>query len=798
MADPFIDSEVKSQPAGITLDFKRVLARSIRFWYVIVLSLIISLTIAFYNTRYSQKVYPVFASIVIRETQETGGAELLYKNSLIDPYRNYLNEPYIIKSYPLIEKVISRLNFDASFSREGYILTSEAYSYVPVKAIRCNPEEKETGQFIFILENEIQYSLRKVGDDEGAPKTMFLLGDSVKFNEVSVCITKLPHRSIQPYLGVPFILTIQNAQRLAGSYISKLSVDWAEDGAGVINLGISGTNPEKDIDFMNGLILAYGQLDLDKKNETAQRTISFIQSQLSSIKDSLRSVEFQLERFGNSSRIKDMSIDAQRLFEKAEGFEIQQAELMMRTNYYEYLYDYLKKNHNNLDQVILPSSVGLSDPVITSLLTRMMDLQLEMKLYLDPEKGTNPLVANKMERVLEIKKDITEALNTLKSTDQIKSNFLKKQFQSIEKQLALLPASERQLIAVQRNYSLLENLYVFLMQKLSEASISEASNTSDIIIVNPPMSGGVISPKPTQNYLLGALIGLVIPLMLFIVFELVNNKVQSKEDIEKVTFIPFIGGVGHNNSASNLIVKESPKSGLSESFRALRSNLNFFTGDKAKKVFMVSSSISGEGKTFTTINLATVFALSGKKTLIVGADMRRPKIFQDFNRNNDQGLSTYLSGISDFNTIVQSTEIENLFLVSGGPVPPNPSELLLTNRFEEFVKKALESFEFVLIDTPPLALVTDAFVMSKFVDHTVFVMRQNYSPKEFVHSINEYYKSGKIENISILLNDIYKSGLGYGYGQSYAYQYGYGYGAYGGYGYYSDEKEPRSKWLMRK
>lgn len=203
---------------------------------------------------------------------------------------------------------------------------------------------------------------------------------------------------------------------------------------------------------------------------------------------------------------------------------------------------------------------------------------------------------------------------------------------------------------------------------------------------------------------------------------------------------------------------------------------------------MVSSSISGEGKTFTTINLATVFAISGKKTLIVGADMRRPKIFQDFNRNNDQGLSTYLSGISDFNKVVQPTEIDNLFLVSGGPVPPNPSELLLTNKFEEFIKKALETFDFVLIDTPPLALVTDAFVMSKFVDHTVFVMRQNYSPKEFVKSIDEYYRSGKIKDISILLNDIYKTGLGYGYGQSYAYQYGYGYGAYGGYGYYSDDK----------
>ena len=574
---------------------------------------------------------------------------------------------------------------------------------------------------------------------------------------------------------------------MANSYVSRLNVSWAEEGSGVINLGINGTNPEKEIDFLNGLVATYVQLDLDKKNETAQRTIAFIQSQLLSIRDSLRTVEFQLERFGNSGRIKDMSAEAQRLFTRVESIELQQTELLIRKNYYQYLEDYMSKGDNNLDQVILPSSMGLTDPVINALLSKMIDLQMEMKLYVDAEKGKNPLVNSKMDRIREIKRDLKEAVTTLRSTDKIKSDFFSKQLVELEKKLDLLPASERQLISVQRNYSLLENLYVYLMQKLSEASISEAANTSDIIPVNPPMRGAIISPKPTQNYILGLVIGLVIPFAFFVLFELINNRVQSKEDIEKVTSIPFVGGVGHNGSKSNLIVKDKPKSGLAESFRALRSNLNFFTGGQIKKVFMVSSSISGEGKTFTTINLATVFALSGKRTLIVGADMRRPKIFEDFNLNNEKGLSTYLSGLSDFNSVVQQTEISNLFLVSGGPVPPNPSELLLTTKFEDFVKSALDEFDFVLIDTPPLALVTDAFVMSKFVDHTVFVMRQNYSPKEFVRSIDEYYRSGKIKNISILLNDIYKSGLGYGYGQSYAYQYGYGYGAYGGYGYYSDE-----------
>jgi len=671
-------------------------------------------------------------------------------------------------------------------------MTTEAYNYVPVKATWCNPEEVKTGRFIFILKDESHFALSRFSNEASGTAPVFPLNDSIQFEEYDLCIKRIEGRNLKAYIGVPFLLVIQNPRSVAGGYVGRLKVEWAEVGSGVINLSLTGTNPQKDVDFLSGLIRTYQDRDLKNKNEAAVRTIDFIQEQLTSIKDSLRTVEYQLERFGNSGRVKDMSLDAQRLLEKAEVFEVQRSELLIRQNYFQYLDDYLRKGNDNLDLVILPSSIGLSDPVIGSFLTEMVELQLEIKLYLNSERGKNPLVTAKIERINEIRENVMESVSTLKSTDKIKMDFLNKQIREIESQSALLPASERQLIAIQRNYSLLENLYVFLMQKLSEAGISTAANTSDVISINSPMQGGQLSPKPIKNYSIAALLGLVIPFAIFILFEIINNKVQSKEDIDKMSSIPFIGGIGHKTSGNNLTVSERPKSGVAESFRALRSNLNYFTGNKTKQVFMVSSSISGEGKTFTTINLATVFSLSEKRTLIVGADMRRPKIFEDFGRNNETGLSTFLSGISEFKDVIQDTDIENLFLVSGGPVPPNPSELLLTDRFELFVKSALEQFDFVIIDTPPLALVTDAFVISKFVDHTVFVLRQNYSPKEFIKSIDEYYRSGKLKNMSILLNDIYKSGLGYGYGQGYAYHYGYSYGyGYGsrGVSYYDDEDE---------
>jgi capsular exopolysaccharide synthesis family protein len=286
---------------------------------------------------------------------------------------------------------------------------------------------------------------------------------------------------------------------------------------------------------------------------------------------------------------------------------------------------------------------------------------------------------------------------------------------------------------------------------------------------------GPISPHTTRNYFIGFASGLSIPFLLFILFEISNTKVQSREDIEKITSIPFIGGVGHKRMDQNLEVLLKPKSAISESFRALRSNLNYFLDGNSKGVFLITSSVSGEGKTFTSINLASVFALSGKKTLIVGADMRKPKIFTDFKLDNSVGLSNYLAGLNDFDEIVRPTQFENLYLISGGPVPPNPSELILNIRMESFLQVAREKFDFIFIDSPPLALVTDAFVLSGLVDHTLFIIRQNYTPKALLKTINDFYAAGKISKISFVLNDIYKSGPGYGYGYAYGYGYGYNY-----------------------
>lgn len=785
----FIKQGSQDQEPITLIDFRRIAYLAIRYWYLVILSLVIAFGTAFYKNRYTVRVYPIVASIIIREREETSGAELLYKNALVDQYRNYLNEPYILRSYPLIQGVVKELNLDVTFYQEGYVRTSELYNVLPFEAKVLEERAVQPGRFTVKLSDPNTIIIEKTGSQKSASYKC-TLGDTITIGGNRMKFTRVFGRSADSFVGTTYLMAVRDPFICATEYANKLNITWAEEGSGVINVKINSQAPAREIDFIKGLIRHYQQSDLEKKNHTANKTVDFIKEQLVSISDSLRIFEGQLQRFKKDNRTSgNLDLEGERVFSKIESLEAQRAELVMRRQYYDYLSTYLTEG-KNLEQIILPSSLGISDPVVSNLITKMIDLQLELKLIVDREKGPNPLVSSKIDRLKEIKREIAISVDGLRSTDDIKNKYLNAQIAAAEKFLGYLPQAERQLISIKRNYSLLENLYVFLMQKMSEAEISKASSSSDIIVVNPPLVGGSsITPNVSQNYTYAAVAGIGFPFIIFLLLEVFNTKVQSKQDIDKISTMPFIGGIGHKKSLNNIEVLNSPKSSVAESFRALRSNLSYFLNPNSPSVIMISSSISGEGKTFTSLNLASIFALSGKRTLIVGADMRKPKIFQDLQLRNEHGLSTFLSGMDTFDQVIQTSANEYLHLASAGPVPPNPSELLLNSRLKEFFVEAKQRYEYVIIDTPPLAIVTDAFVLSSYADHTLFIVRQNYTPKSLVRTTNDFYASGKIKSMSIVLNDIYKSGLGYGYGYGYTYDYyTYGYGKRkNGYGYYSED-----------
>jgi capsular exopolysaccharide synthesis family protein len=781
---------IDAEKEGVIIDYKRVLYRAIKYWYVVALFLITAFSIAFIYNRYAPRIYPVTASIIVKETEETSGAgKLLYTNSIISPHRNYLNELYLLRSYPLIQSVMEELNFGVAFYQEGSILTSEIYGDLPFSVNIINKDKIKNFRRLLIILNDRQYQLGPLTKNSTTELSKavhtFNFNDTIFYDGLKAVFKLNKPDVIDTVEKSHLIFSYTAPEFMAGSYVGKLRASWAEEGAGVINLSVSGTNPKKEMDFMAGLIKRYQDYDLEKKSETASRTIDFITGQLSEITDSLRQVESVLERFKDRNVITNLDGEASRLYQKLEGVELQKTEMMIRKSYNQYLTNYIQKGQN-LDQVILPSSLGLSDPILGQLLSSMMATQMELKMIGGKEITDNPLVRERMQRLQEIRNNIIESIRNQENTDKIKFGYISKEINDIERHLAYLPAAQRRFISISRNYSLLENLYIFLLQKRAEAAISKASTGSDIDTLNPPMVGGPISPKTQQNLMFAAVLGLAIPFLVFILLEYLNSNIQSKEDIEKTRSIPFIGGVGHKNSVDYMAVLSAPKSQVAESFRALRSNLAYFTKDKKNITILISSSISGEGKTFSTINLATVLAFSSKKTLIVGADMRRPKLFSDFNLSNKVGLSSYLAGMNNFDEVIQKTSLENLDLVSGGPVPPNPSELILRPEMAQFFDEARKLYDYVVIDSPPLAIVSDALVLADYADHFLFLTRQNFTPKNMLKLVDEFYRNGRIKNVSILLNDIYQSGLGYGYGYSQGYGYGYGYINSQSNGYYEE------------
>lgn len=784
--------------SGLPISFKRIVSRAIRNWYLIVLSVMVALTIAFLFNRYTTRIYPVTASIIVREENENSTAEFLYQNNpLMNPYRNFYNELYIMRSIPLLQEVVEKLNFTVSWYREGNIKTSEVYDpNFPVQ-IRILHGAMPYGRAMgFRVESEHTFALQYLSEDSkknGDAFTNLQFGDTVAINGYRLLVTR--SGALADYIGKYYIVRFTDPFQLAKQYATRLKASWAEQGSSVVNLDINGPLPDKDKDFIQTFIERYQQYDVDKKNETVVRSIQFLDDQLAKLGDSLKNYDTTIEDFKQTNLTPDFDAEAQDAYQRIEDLEEKKDQIALNEKYYEYLEDYISKG-TNLDQVVPPSAVGIDDQLVVDLITKLTDLQFQLRMMGDQQRLENPLVIENQKRIEGLKTDIREGINSIRQTQKINLQFLDKQIVELEKRLEGLPKAQRHMLNIQRDYTVSEDLFTFLLQKRAEASISKASTTSDIELVNPPMQkGDAITPKPLQNYTIAFAAGFVFPFVFFLLGELLNNKVQSKEDIERTTRIAILGGIGHNSyGEGNLAVIQKPNSALAESFRALRSNLSYFIGAKGKHIILVTSSISGEGKTFTTINLATVMAFAGHRVLIIGADMRRPRISEDFGLANTKGLSSYLSGLLNLQEVVQQTNIENLWLMSGGPVPPNPSELLLSPTTQVMFDELLKNFDFIILDTPPLGLVSDAFTLMPFADHTIFVVRQDYTPRYFIKDIQELFERHEVTKISILFNDIRKTGPGYGYGYGYGYAYGYGYN-YGlnhytkdreGDGYYTD------------
>jgi capsular exopolysaccharide synthesis family protein len=781
------------QEEGFNL--KKLLNKIFSRWYWFILSIAVAYTVSWLINRYTIPKYSISSSLIINEEKKSAAELLVTVLDRYGPRKNIENEIAILKSYTMVSKALSKLDFDVSYYVSGRIRESPMYPNSPF--IVTPDTVKAYGTRIditFLQDNKCRISVGEAIDE------VLTVGETFRHPLFSFTVTLNRGVDIEDMIDRKYFFIFNNFNSLVNRYRGKVTITPNDKRGTILTLSLSGESAQQEADYLNALMDVYVQNGLDEKNQTSTNAIDFITEQLEYVGDSLRRAEDILEQFRTSNKSFNLGQEGNTILNRLSELESEKRNIKMQLNYYEYLQNYIDKNVN-LEQVVAPSIIGIGDPLLNALVSELSKLSSEKALMSrssNPE--TNPLIRDLNVKINTVLNSVRENVKQLIAATGISLEDIDKRIEQVEKQLVRLPLTERSLLNIQRDYNMNSENYTFLLKKRQDAAISKASNVADNKVLDyaMPQNAMKISPQNKRNNMIAIALGLLIPLIFIFVIDFFNNTITDLQEIKSLTSIPLIGLVGHNEKDSEVPVAENPASPLSESFRALRTNLHYVLHNKGGNIINVTSTISREGKTFISINLATMIAHSGKKVLLTGLDLRKPKISKVFNMDNGEGISTYLIGDTKYEDLIRPTNINNLYVAISGPVPPNPAELIETPAMGELFERAKKDFDFIIVDTPPVAVVVDSLLLAQYGDVNIFVVRQHYSSKDSILLANDLSKRPEIKGLSLVINDVnHSSSYGIGkYKYSYSYGYGYNYGGYGNYysNYTEDYQQPVSFW----
>jgi capsular exopolysaccharide synthesis family protein len=800
-------------------DFKGFLIKTLSYWKWFVIGLIIAFSIAHQVNVRKQKIYGIETTIAV---QEENNPLFTANTSLVFNWGGTSDKVQMIsttlKSRSHNELVVDKLQFYTDYLKQTKYFFQDVYGQVPFKIKIDKSQNQLYEQFIKVkmLSNTtyritipFQYNSAKViryaDNKESTISTpnkefsrVYKVGQNINlpFLHWKLDVVDFDNDSFAEEILIrfnPFDKTVLTYKSL------KVGID--EKAGSILNLAMEGTNKERMVDYLNQTVEVLIQRNKEEKNKFAENTINFIDVTLHDMEEKLKNSGDDLKEFGKNNNIIDIEEGGTTFKNQLLDYDKEKDGVERKIAYLNTLKTYLK-NSVDFSKLPAPTIVGIEEENINTNVSKLITLSIQRSQLVYSVKGE--LMYERIDNEIQsVKKVLLENANSYKNALDYDLNLVNQKIQKLENEISKLPENKQEWLNLSRKYNLSDNIYNTFLQKRSEASIVQAANLSDIKFIDPAkdVGGGLLGPKTGVNYVLAFFMGLIVPLVIVFFIFFISNSIQNIEDIISLTQLPLIGIVGVKHSETNLSVFERPKSALSESFRAIRSSLQFLykkQNIEGTKTLMLTSSVSGEGKTFCSLNIATVFALSEKKTIIVGLDLRKPRIFDDFNIQNDLGAVNYLIGQNKLDEVIQHTHIPYLDVITSGPIPPNPSELILGDSMREMLEELKQKYDYIILDTPPVGLVSDALELVQFCDVTLYIVRQNFTKKEMLTLLNNRHKRGELNNISIIFNGYEnkaKYGVGYGYGYGYGYSYGYGYGS----GYHEDE-EPTgffAKWHYR-
>ena len=770
----------------------------LHYWYLFVIALVIAMGLAMLKNRRWIPTYYSQGTIVIKESGTYGGsASALMSGFGVDAgYKNVNNQMIMLGSYDLMSRVVDSLPFlNVEYITQGRFKTRQLYRQTPILVESTRLDPRAYG-VLYQVNFEGDGTIRIASTNEDTPldlKARYGEPVSCPLFDITIWPTELMVNSGKIYFR------FRSHESLVDEFMSRLKLSFVTEGSTVLALSLVSETPQRDCEFIDELAKIYLLQNLEQKNEVAENSIRFINEQLENLQSSLRVSEGAMTDFRQENKIIDVNSYAGQIMGYLNTYDQQKMEIRLRETYFDYLINYIHTNIEN-DAVIMPSTMGVTDASLVSLVKQLNDLRIQRGELTEK----NVYYAKYTKDMENVKASIEELVNSMRAAMAIEKEDLQRRTSEAEAMLRTLPQKELQMVAIERNYRIDDNYYTFFLQKRAEAEIQKASNTPDNSIMDKARTTAIMNAKAksktTSTYLI---IGFLIPLVLIILSELLNNKIRSPKDVVKMKMFRLIGTLRHAKNQNPTLVRASPRSSYAEMLRAIRTRIEFVLRRKDKMVICITSTESGDGKTFLATNLAALYAMAGKKVLLVDMDLRKPNIHTKLGLENGVGVSNYLIGDCEEEDVYTRDTPFGFDFIHAGTIPPNPGELVHSDKLADTIKRARENYDFIIIDTSPIGLVPDAYAIIEQSDMCLYVIRCMQTNKSFCKQTLEQMQEvvENPEKIQLVLSDIptegrhsYGSGYGYGYGGYGGYGYGhFGYGGYGGYGYGYGGNNSKSK-----
>ena len=751
----------------------------LRYWYLFVIALVIAFGLAYLKNRSWMPQYYTEAKVLIESSSADNAYGFMQGFGAGMDYMNTNNQLLILGSYDLINRTVQNLSFGVDFYTRGHFRTHSLYGREPIainiqyadaqlygREFRFIPIDNNNFEIVF--EDEFSKELFpdfKIKGQYGVPFENFLM---------FATIDKL----YLPTENIEFLFRFRDFYSLEEEFASRLQLSYIGEMSSVISVSLTGNVVARDRDFINALCEEFLEANLEEKNEEATRTINFINEQLAYIFDSLQTSENRLRQYRRQNNMVDINAYASSVLSKLSALDAQRSELTLKEAYFDELAEYLKESVS-VERLVAPSSIGVSDPVLLDLVSKFNELQQKRGDL--GEK--NPQYERYSKRMDEVRSTMLEVLENVRKIHRMERDAFEKEYMAVMSDLQDLPEKELMMINFERAYKINDNYYTFLLQKQSEAQIRKASNVPDNKILqkarvrHSPVNGG----DKMKIYLFFVVIGLLIPAAYIILKELLNTTIRDERDVVKLTNIPVLGTIRHvDESGAKVQTVEKPKSLFTEGFRLIRSRVEFISKRKTDISVLITSAESGDGKTHFAINLSGVYSLVSDKVVLVDMDIRNPKLSQKLGYKNAKGLVHVLIGEATLDEVLIKDDKELGFhFLPAGIVPPNPAELVGSEEMIKLLEELKQRYDYRIIDTSPLGLVSDAYALTGVTDVNLLITRVFKSDKLFFKNFIEQVQQDNVNNPYIVLNDLQVSKNGkYGYGK-----YGYGKYGYGKYGY---------------